>query len=618
MHPRDREGPAPDLVRPCSRSDPLAYDGRLRARRLAVAVPIALLAVFVSIAAAGAATPRSKPVRQYTLKSAKGHCRAHYVKRTRWVKRNRNGTSVKVRKTVCVHRRSKAPLRHCKPGYVKKTKWVKRRNRHHKLVRVRRTVCVYQPPQPQSQSPPPTPTSFSAVGWGHNARGELGPGYRSNVLTAAAPVTGVGPIKEISAAGEWGAALLTDGTVRAWGGNVSGQLGDGTTETKVNPVTVKGLSGPVTEVAMAAEHSMALLSNGTVETWGSNIFGQLGNGTTGGGKEACAVACRSLTPIEVPGLSGVVAIFAGGANDAALLANGTVVAWGENKSGQVGDGTQVEKDSPTPVQGLSEVKSLSLGSTPTLGGHMLVLRKDGTVQAVGRNAEGELGDGSIDNSLVPVTVSGMGGVTAISASFTHNLALLGDGSVRAWGSNQFGELGVSTPAVCGRTKPCATVPTQVPLAGVTTISAGYAFSLATSSGLAYSWGHNNYGQLGNGTVNDHAAPGLVSGLAGVAAVSAGNTHAFALLRSSPRSPGITVAAGPQSLTVNWEAAGQSEPWTVAYRPVAHPAAKFMRVKLAPATRSYTVSGLEARPYEIAVEQVKGSFGRRVVAGTPLP
>jgi hypothetical protein len=219
-----------------------------------------------------------------------------------------------------------------------------------------------------------------------------------------------------------------------------------------------------------------------------------------------------------------------------------------------------------------------------------------------------------------VTVSGLGGVTAISASFTHNLALLGDGTVRAWGSNRFGELGVNTPAICGSTqKPlsCATAPTPVPLREVATISAGYAFSLATGNGLAYSWGHNNYGQLGDGTVSDRTAPGPVSGLTGVAAISAGNTHAYALLDYSPPPPGITITAGSRSLTVNWEAAESSDLWYVAYRPVAHPAVTFTRVKLAPATRSYTVSGLEARPYEIAVEQIKGGFGRRVVVGTPL-
>jgi alpha-tubulin suppressor-like RCC1 family protein len=593
---------------------------RRTARRIAFSALITGLAVSVSLAAPGAGTAKPRPVKRYTLRSAKAHCRAHYVKRTKWVKtRNKHRRLVRIRKTVCVHRTAKAPVKQCRPGYVKKTSWVKKRNRHHKLVRVRRTVCVYQAPQPLS--PAPTQASFSAVGWGYNGKGELGPGYHSELLTSAAPVTGVAPIKEIGAAGEWGAALLTDGTVKAWGGNLAGQLGDGTTETKLTPVAVKGLAGPVSEIATAGEHAIALLSDGTVQTWGNNIFGQLGNGTDGGGKEDCKVLCRSVTPIQVPGLSGVVAVFASGADDAALLNNGTVVAWGENKSGQLGDGTQVQKDSPTLVRGLAEVKTLALGSQATLGGHMLALRRDGTVQAVGLNTQGQVGDGSTVNSLVPVAVNGLSGVTALSTSFTHSLALLSDGTVRAWGSNGFGELGVSTPGACGsELKPlsCATVPTPVPLREVTAISAGYAFSLAISNRLAYSWGHNNYGQLGDGTVADHAAPGLVSGLTGVAAISAGNTHAFALLTGSPPPPGITITAGQRSLTVNWEAAGLSDSWYVAYRPIAQPAVKFARVKLAPGARSYTASGLEARPYEIAVEQIQGTFGRRVLEGTPLP
>jgi len=286
----------------------------------------------------------------------------------------------------------------------------------------------------------------------------------------------------------------------------------------------------------------------------------------------------------VPGLSGVVAVFAGGADDAALLENGSVVAWGENKSGQLGDGTQVEKDSPTLVHGLSEVKTLALGAEATLGGHMLALLKNGTVAAVGLNTQGQVGDGSTVNRLAPVVVNGLNGVTALSASFTHNLAMLSDGSVRAWGSNQFGELGSNASPICGsKLKPlaCATVPTPVPLREVTTISAGYAFSLAISNKLAYSWGHNNYGQLGDGTVTDRVAPGLVSGLTGVATISAGKTHAFALLTSSPPPPGIMFNPGPRSLTVNWEAAGLNDSWYVAYRPVAAPAVPFVRGEAGP-------------------------------------
>jgi alpha-tubulin suppressor-like RCC1 family protein len=504
---------------------------------------------------------------------------------------------------------------------VKRTRWVKKRNRHHRLVRVRKTVCVHRVRKAPAPAPAPSRPALAAVGWGYNGKGELGPGYSSHILTNAAPVIGVAPIKEIAATGEWGAALLTDGTVKAWGGNASGQLGDGTKETKLTPVAVKGLAGPVTQIATAAEHTIALLSNGTVETWGNNIFGQLGNGTDGGGKEDCTALCGSATPIQVPGLSGVIAVFAGGADDAALLGNGTVVAWGENRSGQLGDGTRVEKDSPTPVDGLSEVKTLALGSEATLGGHMAALLKNGTVKAVGLNAEGQLGDGSTVNSVVPVGVSGLGGVTAISASFTHTLALISDGSVRAWGSNRFGELGVNTPAACGtKLKPllCATAPITVPLGGVTAISAGYSFSLAISNQLAFAWGHNNYGQLGDGTMSDRVAPGPVSGLTGVTAISAGSTHAFALIATSARRPGIGISAGAHSLTVSWEAAGLADSWYVAYRPITVPPVAFSRVKLAPATRSYTIPNLEVRGYEVAVQQINGSFGRRVVEGTPLP
>jgi len=249
-----------------SRLDTILPVARRTEGRTAVSAVITIFAVFVSLAvSAGAGTAKSKPVGEYTLKNAKAPCRAGYSKKTKWLKRpNKHHKLVRVKKTVCVQ----APIKEytlksakarCRAGYVKKTKWVKRRNRHHKLVRVKKTVCVYREPKvgPPNQAPP-NQAAPSAVGWGYNGRGELGPGYRSNISTTAAPVIGVAPIKEIAAAGEWGAALLTDGTVKAWGGNVAGQLGDGTTEAKSTPVAVKGLAGPVTQLAAASEHVISV------------------------------------------------------------------------------------------------------------------------------------------------------------------------------------------------------------------------------------------------------------------------------------------------------------------------------------------------------------------------
>jgi alpha-tubulin suppressor-like RCC1 family protein len=199
-------------------------------------------------------------------------------------------------------------------------------------------------------------TVRSAAGWGFNGKAEAGAGFASDHVLEPVGVQNLTAIKTVAASGFWGAALLRDGTVMTWGGNNDGQLGDGTTEMKSTPLKVAGL-GHVKQIAIAGEHFIALLSDGTVMTWGSNRFGQLGNGTDGGGKEACSSLCDSTRPIPVAGLSGVVAVFAGGASDAALLSDGSVMAWGENKSGQLGDGTAIQKDRPTRAQ-FTNVKPL--------------------------------------------------------------------------------------------------------------------------------------------------------------------------------------------------------------------------------------------------------------------
>jgi alpha-tubulin suppressor-like RCC1 family protein len=140
-------------------------------------------------------------------------------------------------------------------------------------------------------------------------------------------------------------ALLSDGTVRAWGANGTGQLGNGTATTlEINPVAVQGLSG-VTSVAGGAYHSLALLSDGTVRAWGANGTGQLGNGTT----------TDRMSASQVPGLSGVRCVAAGSYYSLALLSDGTVRAWGWNGFGQLGDGTTAQRNSPVAVQGLSNI-----------------------------------------------------------------------------------------------------------------------------------------------------------------------------------------------------------------------------------------------------------------------
>jgi alpha-tubulin suppressor-like RCC1 family protein len=418
-------------------------------------------------------------------------------------------------------------------------------------------------------------------------------------------------IQSEAAAYNFSVALLGDGTVRSWGGNAFGQLGDGLRAESQAPVAVSGLSG-VTAIAAGAAHGLALLKNGTVMTWGGNSYGELGNGTTGKGVEGTA----STVPIPVPGLSGVVAVAAGGADDVVLLRNGTLMAWGENRNGQLGDGTRVEKDVPTPVRGLTGVKAVAVGGETSLGGHVLALLNNGTVVGLGANQHGQLGNGSTTGSSVPVPVAGLGGVTAIAASISHSLALMGDGTVRAWGSDQYGELGVGpAPQTCAGS-PCSTVPVPLSLQHVTAISAGFRFSLAVSGGKVSAWGWNDVGQLGDGTTTNSSVPVPVSGLSEVASVSAGEHHSLALLRESGPAPVIEVLPGVGSLTVNWKASEGSERWTISWRPVAHPAVTWGKyVTLPPATRSYTISGLSAVPYEVLLKSK--AFGTKIAIGTPM-
>ena len=227
----------------------------------------------------------------------------------------------------------------------------------------------------------------------------------------------------------------------AWGDNYYDELGDGTSGGFSDvPVRVSGLTG-VTAIAAGAAHGLALLKNGTVMAWGNNLWGQLGNGTT----------TSSNVPVRVRQLSGVSAIAAGYNFSNALLKNGTVMAWGDNEIGALGNGTFTSSDVPVPVIDLSNVKAVAAD---------LVLLKNGTVMAWG------------DNSDVPGPVGGLSGVTAIAAGAGHNLALLKNGTVMAWGDNSDGQLGNGTTTG-------SDVPVQVSqIYGVTAIAAGPWHSVA--------------------------------------------------------------------------------------------------------------------------------------------
>jgi alpha-tubulin suppressor-like RCC1 family protein len=366
------------------------------------------------------------------------------------------------------------------------------------------------------------------LAWGNNQTGELADGTLTG-RTAPVRSIGLSGVQTISPGLAHCLALRSNGTVLAWGHNRSGEFGNGTTSDSSKPVPVTGLSG-VRRVSAGGSSSLALKSNGAVLAWGNNASGELGNGKA---------PTDSAKPVAVRGLgpgSGVVAISAGGSFGLALKSNGAVLAWGQNASGELGNGkAPTDSAVPVAVKGLgpgSGVVAISAG-----GAFGLALKSNGAVVSWGHNASGELGDGKATDSATPVAVKGLGpgsGVVAISAGGAFALALRSDGTVLAWGNNSAGELGNGTAPNDHHT------PVHVSgLTGVRQVSAGWAHALALKSGGAvYAWGDNLLGQLGDGSTKPAARPIRIRGFGGhrVLGVYAGGNHSHALVGAVVAAP----------------------------------------------------------------------------------
>ncbi len=257
------------------------------------------------------------------------------------------------------------------------------------------------------------------------------------------------------------------------------------------------------------EHSCQVVGGGQVRCWGENGSGQLGDGSVN----------DSWNPVTVPGLNGVVTVAAGGGHSCVLLADDTVRCWGANGAGQLGVGDTVDRSISVPVASLVDVVQVVTG-----GDHTCALRSNRTVRCWGLNVDGQLGDGTTTNRSIPVDVPGLANVVRLAASRFHTCAQLADGTARCWGANGAGEVGDGT--VVRRTSPVAVSG----LTGVVDLDVGPEHSCALlASGAVRCWGANGAGQLGDGTTVSRRTPVPVQGISGAVDLTVGGAHTCAAL-----------------------------------------------------------------------------------------
>ncbi len=329
--------------------------------------------------------------------------------------------------------------------------------------------------------------------WGANDVGQLGNGVTSPSSSTPVTVTGLNTVVAVTSGGYHSCALLSNNTVRCWGENSDGQLGNNTTTASSTAVVASGLTDAVA-ISAGTYHTCALRTGGGISCWGNNSSLQTGT---------VAANNKQLVPTAAAGVTtGATAVISGGFHTCAIVSGGAK-CWGDNSLGQLGTaGTPEQTKDALAVPGLtSGVTSLGSGDS-----HVCAV-VGGAVQCWGDNTYGQLGNGvaSATPTTSPAAVPGLSGVAEIAAGFVFSCARLTAQTVQCWGRNVEGEVGDGT----GVDK---FVPTAVSgISTATSVSAGSTMACALLTGnLTSCWGYGGLGALGNGGTGDALSPVAVT------------------------------------------------------------------------------------------------------------
>ena len=337
--------------------------------------------------------------------------------------------------------------------------------------------------------------------WGANGSGRLGDGSTLDRSTPVAVQIPAGvTLSGVSAGGAHTCANASNGSVYCWGSNSFGQVGDGTTSARNTPVAVQAPAGvALSGVSAGGNHTCANGSDGKVYCWGYNSLGQVGDSTN----------TTRYTPVAVKAPEGVSlsGVAAGAGHSCAEGSNGQLYCWGSNNSGRLGDGTNT--NSPAPVAVLAP-SGVTLTGVSTRDNFTCAQGSDGKVYCWGNNVAGRLGDGTTTEHWTPVAVQAPAGVSlsAVSAGSGHACANGSNGKVYCWGTGLFGRIGNGSTG--NSLIPAAvSVSEGVTLSGVT--SGGYHSCAVSAAGPAYCWGQSQWGRLGDGRTSDSSVPVFVAG-----------------------------------------------------------------------------------------------------------
>lgn len=352
-----------------------------------------------------------------------------------------------------------------------------------------------------------SPAASNVLAWGNNGYGQLGTGTSNSIERAAVSVSGVAKYTQVSAGEFHACGIVTDGTVDCWGYNGYGQLGDGTTANKNIPVKVAGISRATK--LFAGPNSTCAISDGKLWCWGYGSYGLLGNGRT----------TNSSAPVQALISDPVSDVVGSTMNMCAMTTSGVPYCWGNNGSYQVGVPRSVDTTVPVPATELFGATKLAVSGMSTCG-----IFSGGAIKCLGSNWSGELGNGTTSSSQFLVNVIGASsGATKIVGS-GYGFCAIVSGSAKCWGPNDWGNMGTGTKggAVLTATEVLGMQ------GGVTDIDVKSKHACAVQGGAIKCWGTNDQSQLGTGNTSNMFSPVQVVGMSsGKTGVALGEAHTYA-------------------------------------------------------------------------------------------